>query len=141
MLKVEEMTMTNEFTIGAWLISSDLFHPAWNQWVVCCVTLAGEINGKAVPTRRQDFRNTHEVSVLAVDPAKPINYEHEGGIHFLQPPDQVIQIIVEHDAAAREKIESVIKMIENKQISPDSDFRSRWELALGGKTFYSSDKR
>lgn len=134
MIKVEEMTAKNEFSVGHWLVNSDVFHPAWNQWIVSCVTLAGECDG-AAPVKI-DANNTHEIVVFALDPEKPVTFDHDGPWPHLRPIDHVIQIAAENDASARERVENAISMIEKGLLSPDSDFRSLWENVLKGKTFY-----
>ena len=142
MIKVEEMLEKNEFTIGMWLITSKDFHPFWNQWAVVCSTLAGECRGELA--KKMDDSVTHEIVVMAIDPEFPVTFdwvEGGGGLHFLMPPDQVIQVTAENDAAARKLIEIPITMLENGQLSPDSDYRKAWEIALGGKTFYKAGVR
>lgn len=136
-IRATPMIHSNKYTVAAYLIESNGFHPMWNQWIASCITLKDfEGEEKAI---KQTPDKTHEISVLAINPDSPIKPDIGDGdvIITLSPPDQVIQITAASDEEAKEKLDMAIELIKVAKLSPDSDYRSLWEQVIGGKTFKS----
>lgn len=129
--------MTSEFTLASWLISGN-FHLAWNQWLVSLVHLRGKVDGE--PSKIVLEGATHELTIWSIHPDAPalsalstiddlVFVEPSSNTRisiFLNPVDICQQLIAKNDAEAMAKVETVLTMVANNRLSPDSDFRKLW---------------
>ena len=115
------------FTIGAWVIDADWAHPIWSQYALFLIHLR-DVPGFKSAEKIQPHA-THEVSLWALAPDLPIK-EGEGlkPKSILMPPNFVGQFESASDESAIEYIQKVIGLIDERKVSPDTDFRRQWKV-------------
>ena len=112
-------------TVAHWLVQG-AFHPAWNQWIVACITLADSPGFP--PAKRHYPEAEHEIDILSLNPEHPFIEGEE--LHWLTPPDLTCQFDGVTDAQATEVVEGMVRAILSGEASPDSDWRSWWETSI-----------
>jgi hypothetical protein len=131
--------LTTEWTLKSWLINGP-FHMMWDQWTVTLVHLRGECEGEQA---KLDFEGaTHQLIIQAINPdAKPLDgdsteddltmmIDGQKTLIGLNPIDISQQFEAANDAEAVSKVDILLDMIKNKQLSPDQDFRKLWKHLL-----------
>lgn len=120
---------------ATWLVSAPWAHLAWNDYGVFLCDLD---TPTATPVTKYREDVTHEVTVWALNP----DGEHKTGpnpkdwsLDMLQPANHGYQFAARSNDEAFDRIAGLVKAIENRQLSPDTDFRSTWdELFRDGVT-------
>jgi len=118
--------------IVSWLVEGP-FHPVWSQWVIGAVDLR-EHDGVA-PANKGCELVTHEIVICAIHPDDTIN---PGGKspkqwRWLTPVDFAFQFAAvpladaAADALAADVVERMVDVICAGKMSPDSDYRRRWQ--------------
>ena len=114
-------------TLSQYLIKSDLFHPAWNHWIIALIHLR-DIEG-VKPAHKYYLDAEYEILCLAVDPTSSPNPDPDKSLElqFLTPSDITIQFDGHDDTTAIELMQTLIHAIERGKLSPDRDFESHWK--------------
>lgn len=122
--------------VGAYLVECPKLHAFWNYWIVSVVHLRDEDGvAPAVLTRAGA---THELAVLSVDPASPLDPDRFGTIRYLMPPDVVEQFGPGTDAQALFVLRTLVDACVRSLLQPDSDFRRHWAPAVGAAVVQAS---
>ena len=119
--------------VASWIVCAPWAHPLWHSYTIHLVHL------RPLPNKETRFYlegATHELWVHALDPAKHIcdvidGYDSPFPM-MLQPKNYADQFIAENDAAALERMERVVRLICDGNLSPDTDFISQWVALFGG---------
>ena len=125
-----------------WLVHAPWAHSAWHSYIVTLVNLNTPVGGKPADTMRSG--GTREVLVWAANPEveiktgdQPEDWDFNGGL--LWPANHGYHFVAESDEDAFARIEVLVKAIEEKLLSPDTDFTSTWdELFRDGVTLKKS---
>lgn len=121
----------HQASIAAWLINGP-YHPFWRWWQLAIVHLRPIEGVKPAAIHRDGA--SHEIMILSIDPNHPPDIDEleqgEGHLRYLTPPDLVHQVVGLTDEQACELVDLMIGPILDGQLSPDRDFRSRWEPIL-----------
>ena len=115
---------------ATWRVTAPWAHPIWSDYVVFLADLTTPTNIPPV-LYRPDVG--YEVTLWAIDPKAEIHTESDnpdewswgGGI--LNPPNFGYQFPAESDDVAYERIAQIVLMINNRQLSPDTDHRKAWD--------------
>lgn len=118
-------------------------HPFWSWWVVSCSSLR-DIPGVA-PAKKHYPEAEHEFVIIALNPDQPVPDPDEQAngrrYQFLTPIDVVHQFNGLDDAQCGELVDLAVRMIVERGMSPDQDYRHLWKeliantvehLATGG---------
>ena len=104
-----------------WIVEAPWAHPVWDNYVVLLYDLTTD-TGSAPAIHREGM--THELMVFALDPSKPIDPPS----HMLRPANHGYQFKADSDEAATERVVNLLEEIEVKHLSPDTDFRTMWDV-------------
>lgn len=130
---IHSISLTDEFTVGMWLIDSPQDHPLWSQYLAFVVHLRGEKEG--VPPVIHLEGATHEWHCYALHPGEPheprrVHTSDQHPKHLwgqcLHPPNMAYQFRAEDDAAALERVELALEQAP----SLDTDYRPWWNQAF-----------
>lgn len=114
---------------AAWAVDAPWAHPAWSQYAVALYDLTTPYQGVTPHLARPGM--THEVMIWAVNPDKPIpaswpaNMDDRPGL--LDPANYGYQFAAASHDAAFARIQALVDQIDQKLLSPDTDFRSVWD--------------
>lgn len=117
--------------VSLWLLDAPNAHPAWRFHSLIVVHLR-EVEGVPAPVM-QFAGASHELMVYALDP------DHDDEImvgdpltqlHYLTPPDAVVQFIVADDEQARSVAAFAAHAVAHGLVVPDADFREDWEKGV-----------
>lgn len=109
-----------------WVINAPWAHPFWSQYLLMLYDLTS-------PTEKPPVIHmegaTHEFLLFAVDPDHPLmphRAPSEQTIRTLEPPNMGYQFRAADNDAARVRIGHLVEMVKARVLSPDTDFRSKW---------------
>lgn len=116
----------------SWIVEAKWAHPLWHSYLVMLYDLTTEIPGQPAPLiYRQGM--THEIAVVALNP----DYPADPPTHHLKPANHIYQFLAHSDDAAVERVVALLEEIEAKTLSPDTDFRTMWDVRFSdGVTLY-----
>lgn len=107
----------------AWVISAPWAHLAWHSYVFFLYDLTSQAPDGMTPVVYGEGL-THELMVFALDPQYPAEFP----FHMLQPANHGYQFKAESNEAAEARIVALLNEIEAMTLSPDTDFRSMWDV-------------
>ena len=112
-------------------VSAPWAHPMWQNYLLSLADLTTVLKGKPSAKLLKEGM-THEFLLFAFNPEHnhlfPYKFELEKwGSYVLWPPNYGYQFNVESDQKAMERISAIIQSIEDKKLSPDTDFRRVWD--------------
>lgn len=129
---------------ATWFIQAAWAHPLWNSY-------AGLLYDLTTPVKPEPVRYrpgmTHEFVLFALDPEHPwpnpdpaMRMKGEG-LHYLEPPNMAYQFAAKDDDAAYARIDKLMTAIEERKMSPDTDFRTMmWDpLFKDGCSLFGRD--
>lgn len=131
--------LTTEWTLKIWVIDGP-FHALWHQWTVTLFHLRGELDGK--PAELEFEGATHQLIIQSINPdANPLDENSKecdclmmvDGVKQsigLHPMDVSQQFKAANDAEALIRVDILMDLVKKGIISPDRDFRKRWEHLL-----------
>ena len=119
--------------IAGFLLYAPAAHPAWSYYLVSLVHLR-DVEGFP-PAHRLFQEATHETTILALDPSKPlppvaVGPTEIGNCSYLEPANVVQRFAVPTDTAALRVLDAMVLAIVQGAASPDSDWRSFWKLFI-----------
>ena len=106
-----------------WIVEAKWAHPLWHSYAFLLYDITTEIPGQPASVFYRDGM-THELMVFALDPAHPV----EPMFKVLTPANHGYQFKAESDEAATARIVALLEEIEAKKLSPDTDFRTMWDV-------------
>jgi hypothetical protein len=110
---------------AVWYVDAPWAHPLWRQYALFLVDLTTETG---TPPLLYAQGVTHEVDVWAVDPKLPVtDIDDRNTAHLLTPQNHGYQFRAESDAAAEARIADLVRRIELRDLSPDTDFIRTWD--------------
>lgn len=110
--------------IGMWFLHAPGAHPLWSWHVVTAVHLR-DVEGQP-PAHRATPASTHELMILAVDPAHgdpDVDDPGQLGPHLLKPPNMAVQVEDATDEMIDEMLRLLARAFVNGISSPDDDYR------------------
>lgn len=114
-----------------WIVEARWAHPLWHSYAALLYDLTTHIEGTA-PTLYFDGA-THELMVFALDPSRPV----DPPAYMLVPANHGYQFRAESNEAATARVISILDLIAQAKLSPDTDFRSAWDaLFLDGVSLH-----
>jgi hypothetical protein len=143
------MTIINDHTtspraegrpFGAqWVLTVPWAHPLWSQYWVALYDLTTKHADGTVPMIARPGM-THEMILWAINPDKPVTvWESRPDGCLLTPPNHGYQFKAESDEEAEARIAKISLAIEERGISPDTDWRGVWnELFIDGVSLHYS---
>lgn len=119
-----------------WLVSAPWAHPVWNDYAIMCYDLTTSIGVKPVIYKEGV---THEVIVFAINPefkppttAEELEEMTKDGKkfmgNFLSPANHAYQFKATSDEEAFDRIADIATLIEDKELSPDTDLWRSWDM-------------
>lgn len=111
--------------VAQWIIEASWAHPLWHSyWLV--LTHLRPIEG--VPEAKLYLPDaTHEIVLFAMNADHPRQAAIEtGNVQRLEPANFAAQFVENNDEVAAQRIQTVVSMICNGHLSPDTDFRRVW---------------
>ncbi len=120
-----------------WVLTVPWAHPVWHQyWIGLYDLTTKHADGSDPIIARPGM--THEMMVWAIDPGKPVTtWETRQDGCLLQPANHGYQFKAEDDDAAVQRIALLVRAIEERSLSPDTDWRGVWnELFLDGVSLH-----
>lgn len=115
--------------LRVWLMEVPGAHAFWCHWIVSLVHLR-PMEGVR-PAVKAYPEAEYELSVMALDPQKPIDIDVKGDFTLLQPLDLVFQFHGVSDANAVALADWYVEnVMTNPTLSPDSDFKALWQRRL-----------
>ena len=114
--------------LATFLVNSPIAHPIWSYWMVALVHLR-DIPG--VPPARKHYPDAEfEFAIASIDPDHGIPDPDKGPWPLLEPLDCVVQLHGVTDEQAAELCEKAVQLMVHQGISPDSDNRGWWKIAI-----------
>lgn len=114
---------------ASWYVEAPWAHPAWDNYVVLLYDLFTVMEGPP-PLRYMDGA-THEVMVYALHPDRKVFTPDDGNWDLnnalLRPANHAYQFTAESDQAAFDRIDKMVRDIDAKELSPDTDFTRVWD--------------
>jgi hypothetical protein len=109
-----------------WLVDVPWAHPVWRQYAFFLHDLTSDLGR---PPLLYAEGVTHELVVFAVDPTKRqiTDLRHRPDAWLLQPPNHAYQFAAANDAEAEARIATLVRRVEQRTLSPDTDFRPEWD--------------
>jgi len=108
---------------------ASVFHPIWDTWLLQSCSLKEEPG--VDPPKLHYPEAEFEIMILSGDPTHgPYDPDDMRRFRFLEPPDLAKQV---HNVTAeqvRQLMGSMVRAICAGLMSPDSDYRSRWEGSI-----------
>lgn len=111
----------------AWAIHAPWAHSMWSWYLLELCDLTVDL-GK--PPILYLPGATHEFLLYALHPDHPLKQGvplNDQGIVSLMPPNYGYQIRAESNEAARKRLQAVVDEIVAERLSPDTDWRGRWD--------------
>lgn len=116
--------------IACWVIEASFAHPVWHSYALLCIHLR-PIEGVPAPTMYLEDA-THEIILFALNPDKPREPAVRGlKLPCLEPANFAAQLIEVSDDLARGRIESVVRLVCDGKLSPDTDYLRAWVKLFG----------
>lgn len=111
---------------AVWIVEATWAHPFWHTYRISLCDLE-TYTGTPAHIYKEDV--THEVVVNALDSEHPVpeKIDFNTCFHPLTPPNHVYQFKAESDEKAEERINDIVRLIENRELSPDTDFTTTWD--------------
>lgn len=108
-----------------WFLTVEWAHPIWKQYFVSLCDLTTPVAKPAMIARPG---MTHEMMVWAVDPKVTLDKweDRPKGGFLLQPANHGYQFMADSDEAATARIALIVRAIEERGLSPDTDWRGVW---------------
>lgn len=106
----------------AWWLHAPWAHPLWNSYLVSLVDLTTP-TGNPPMLMAPDV--THELLVFALNPEFP---KETWPPRRLEPANYGYQFAAADHATAERRIVEILDQISSQQLSPDTDFRSSWDM-------------
>ena len=113
---------------ASWGITAPWAHPAWSQYVIQLVDLTTEMDKPPILYLPDA---THEFLLFAISPDHKLTHDvslSDQTIHYLHPANYGYQFRASDDAAALKRVQAVVDEIVAERLSPDTDFRSKWNV-------------
>lgn len=114
--------------IVQWQLNVPKAHPFWEWWLIACVSLR-DIPGVKPATKKYPEAE-FELMIVALNPDLPIPDPDEPATgrryQFLTPFDVIHQFHGVTDAQALELVTGCVRMIVERGMSPDQDYRKLW---------------
>lgn len=129
----------DDATVAAWIVNAPWSHPIWPNVFIACIHLR-DIEGQTKPPVKHLEGATHEIAVLALNPATAPEVDSER-LMFLQPSNFGGQFKVDNDAAAQALTEKIVRMICEGRLNPDTDATSQWVALFGDHCFNDHYRR
>lgn len=124
--------ITEPAHVGTWFINAAYAHPIWSQYVMYCISLI-DIPGLP-PAKKHSPHVTHEFWLYALNPKHKEMVSRyrdlSAGIRYLEPANYGYQMICESDEKAKEFVQNLVELICDGKLSPDTDYRSKWDAKL-----------
>lgn len=125
--KVDPLSVMS--TVGQWFVNGRGFHPFWHWWSIAVIDL--ERRGEQDEPHRHYPGAEYELMILSLDPAhSPPPVNGEGPMHWLTPPDLVMQF----HGITREQAHAIGRFLVEAccagNTSPDSDWRRQNRSSL-----------
>lgn len=125
-----ERTETNAWGT-LWGIDAPWAHPIWSQYALYLYDVTTPV-GTAPPVIHLP-RATHEFLLYALDPS--VRLERDVPISRqrcvrLNPPNYGYQLRAADNDAARDRVQRIVDEIVAERLSPDTDWRSRWDAMM-----------
>lgn len=127
-----------EACLESWILNGPGYHPAWAWWQVSVVHLR-DIEG-CPPAKKQYANAEYEFMIVAFNPARgtpdidlievSVDWGNKGAHKFLFPLEVCKQFHGINDKQAAKICSAAISAIVNGYLSPDSDFRSAWNMSI-----------
>lgn len=116
--------------LAVWMIHAPWVHPAWSWHFATLIYLRHKPGVR--PAVLSFPEASHEFIVYAMDPSFPVDLSMKGQNRFLEPVSIVQQFTAENDAAALERVETLLPEVVAGRLSVEADGRAAWRLALRG---------
>lgn len=126
--RVDAFITHTPFGVATWLVHCPHLHPAWSYWLVSLCHLR-DVEGMptAIITRPT---STHELLILALDPASPPDPDRADTMQPLQGPCVLEQFGPVTDDEARAALEELMLAVVRDELSPETEWRSDWHHRL-----------
>lgn len=113
---------------AVWVFTCRWAHPIWSQYALHLVDLTTSLPPPHPKPTLARPGMTHEMSLWAIDPDKPVSkwMEAPAGC-MLTPANQAYQFKAESDEAALNRIQDLVNQMEARTLSPDTDYRRAWD--------------
>ena len=115
---------------GLWVVSAPWAHLAWEDYALLLLDLTTEVPGVPAPIIYLEGA-THELQVYALQQGKPIplltSDTNTWKLSLLRPMNHGFQFCASSDCLATIRIQDIAEMIEERSLSPDTDFRRDWD--------------
>lgn len=105
-----------------WIVNAPWAHPLWSSYAFFLYDLTTEIKGEEPVIYLPGA--SHELLVYALDP----KFKDDTPFHRLHPANHGYQFKAESNEAAEARIVAILEEIEAKRLSPDTDFRTMWDV-------------
>jgi hypothetical protein len=125
----KEESPKKETSTCSWIVFAPDAHPLWDYYFISCVSLA-DFAG-VTPAKKYNKDATHEIIVIALDPAQIPTVNDINVIRILTPINFMGQWKEENDDSARTTIEKTVRDIVDGILSPDTDWISQWVSRFG----------
>lgn len=118
-------------TLSSWFLNMPGAHPFWSWWLLSSIHLR-PIEGCRPPVIRTPGAS-HEFLIIALNPKFPspnVDQDVPETLHYLTPFDLEHQVVGIDDAQAKHITMLMVRACVDGRMSPDQDFRSRWQAML-----------
>lgn len=122
-----------ELTLRQYILYAPSAHPFWSWYFLGGISLRDPPGSE--PSKKHFEGATHELLVMSLDPDRPAprpngKFGKQGQLAPLSPPDHVIQTMFVNDEQFGEIVDLFAKAVANGLLSPDSDWRERWNQSM-----------
>jgi len=128
---IEPLTVDQRGTLDLWLLHCPGAHAAWSYWGLSLLHLR-PLKGESRPAFKQYPDAEYEVLSVALDPDYPPNPDDAKTFRALHPIDFALQFHGIGDVNAISMIEKFVELVVAGRLSPDTDYRSRWQELIWG---------
>lgn len=112
-----------------WFIFAPWAHPVWSEYYVSLAVLETRFKSEDPVLLKEGV--THELVIFAINPDTPYGGEEElkagNRPQLLMPANHGYQFTAESNQAALDRVQSLVTLIEQKKLSPDTDYRFAWD--------------
>lgn len=127
-VRYDELDQKDGIFSAAWGMSVPWAHPIWSEYVLFLYDIKAHA-GVAAPILHKEGM-TYEFVLHALDPNTKIDFSKnlfdQPALSPLQPANMGYQFKAASNEEAVSRIKPIIDLIENGQMSPDTDFARAW---------------
>lgn len=129
LVKFAERNRENAPWNATWIVHAPWAHPLWSDYAVLLYDLSIPVDDEPLHIYLEGA--THEVLVFAINSRQRIDWSRDDwpvqDPDLLREANHAYQFIAGSNDIARFRIDSVVALIADQQISPDTDFAATWD--------------